>query len=594
MQINYQYASPSMVLQYKDYIKLGLSPDLSRDEKVSFVGRLKHPLIFRDAMLMLREIVISDMKITKKDYSDFFAWYNQEIERRLLYKDGFLKVRRKELQVEIDELKPQLEILDSSISDLHSKMSIIRTDINSFGVWKNYNQLEHKFWDYIRNRDSALWMILDPVITVHPDQVSFEAFSFDESTYGCLSINMEEFQVEGKPKLGTTNIDFSTKLAREMQRFRTYNDVVLSINPEGFTVDTGVSPEHLEKKIDLPESWIKGFNQVSAAASLRGFEIELSPIDLYDICSFLRRHKAHTSPRAMRWVFEPDKYVKVIFEPWEEELELSTIYVGDKKHTERMWGRRRWLIVEKIIPHAKSFNLRLFGFGMPQFIIADLGIMSMTIGFTSWSSNDWVKGTSFNIMAGLIGQGNDQVNRLLKINRMMTFEDIKESLHTLSDEQIRSGIGMLLRKGDAYYDPIIETYRFRQLLNVPMPLELYQTSPLERAVLEELKSPNVKLKLKLTPNKDIEAESGFSTSVRSRYGIQTKKIITKITFDQDKQIVKVNCACRIFKKGPRNISSPCRHILALYITVSKYLDLQLDLKTNYNLEKLEVLRKKNE
>ena len=594
MQINYQYASPSMCLQFKDHVKLGLSPDLTRDEKVSFVGRLKHPLIFRDAMLMLREIVISDMKITKKDYSDFFAWYNQEIERRLLNKEGFLKVRRKELQVDIDILKPQLENVDLNISDLQSDISKLKSDIDSYGVWNNYTKLEHEFWDYIRNRDSALWMILDPVITVHPDQVSFEAFSFDESTYGCLSINMEEFKIKGTPKLGTTNIDFSVKLAREMERFRTYNEVELSINPEGFTVDTGITPEHIEKKIDLPESWIKGFNQVSAAASLKGFEIELSPIDLYDICSFLRRNKAHSSPRAMRWVFEPDKYVKVIFEPWEKELELSTIYTGDKKHTERMWGRRRWLIVEKIIPHAKSFSLRLFGFGMPQFIIADLGIMSMTIGFTSWSSNDWVKGTSFNIMAGLIGQGNDQVKKLLKINRMMTFEDIKESLAVLSDEKIRSGLGMLLRKGDAYYDPIMEAYRFRQLLNVPMPLELYQTTQLERDVLDELKNPNEKLKLKLNTNKEIEVESVFSTNVRSRYGYQTKKTTTKIIFDQDKQIVKVDCGCRIFKKGPRNISAPCKHILALYITVSKYLDLQIDPKTNYNLEKLEVLKKKNE
>lgn len=583
-----------MCLQFKDHVKLGLSPDLTRDEKVSFVGRLKHPLIFRDAMLMLREIVISDMKITKKDYSDFFAWYNQEIERRLLNKEGFLKVRRKELQVDIDILKPQLENVDLNISDLQSDISKLKSDIDSYGVWNNYTKLEHEFWDYIRNRDSALWMILDPVITVHPDQVSFEAFSFDESTYGCLSINMEEFKIKGTPKLGTTNIDFSVKLAREMERFRTYNEVELSINPEGFTVDTGITPEHIEKKIDLPESWIKGFNQVSAAASLKGFEIELSPIDLYDICSFLRRNKAHSSPRAMRWVFEPDKYVKVIFEPWEKELELSTIYTGDKKHTERMWGRRRWLIVEKIIPHAKSFSLRLFGFGMPQFIIADLGIMSMTIGFTSWSSNDWVKGTSFNIMAGLIGQGNDQVKKLLKINRMMTFEDIKESLAVLSDEKIRSGLGMLLRKGDAYYDPIMEAYRFRQLLNVPMPLELYQTTQLERDVLDELKNPNEKLKLKLNTNKEIEVESVFSTNVRSRYGYQTKKTTTKIIFDQDKQIVKVDCGCRIFKKGPRNISAPCKHILALYITVSKYLDLQIDPKTNYNLEKLEVLKKKNE
>ena len=62
---------------------LGLSPDLSREEKVSFVGKINHPLVFRDAMLMLREIVISDMRRTKKDRKDFFEWLNKEIDRRI-------------------------------------------------------------------------------------------------------------------------------------------------------------------------------------------------------------------------------------------------------------------------------------------------------------------------------------------------------------------------------------------------------------------------------------------------------------------------------------------------------------------------------
>lgn len=180
-----------------------------------------------------------------------------------------------------------------------------------------------------------LWFVLDPVITVHPDQVSFEAFSVDESTYGCLSIDMEEFELLQKPSLGTTNIDFSAKLAKEIDRFRTYSDVNLSVNPEGFGVDSGVMPEHMEKKIELPETWIKGFNQVSSAASLGGVDVELSPIDMYDICSFLRRHKAKESPRYMKWILEPGKPIKIIFEPFGKTLTLNSIYNGEKKREEK-------------------------------------------------------------------------------------------------------------------------------------------------------------------------------------------------------------------------------------------------------------------
>ena len=155
----------------------------------------------------------------------------------------------------------------------------------------------HDFWKFIKDRDYDLWFVLDPVITVHKDQVSFEAFSVDESIYGCLSVSMDEFDLLQAPQLGTTNIDFSAKLEKEMQRFRSYTDVTLSVNPEGFTIDNDIVPEYIEKKIDLPETWIKGFNQVSSAAALSGIELALSPSDMYDICAFLRKHKEKKSPR---------------------------------------------------------------------------------------------------------------------------------------------------------------------------------------------------------------------------------------------------------------------------------------------------------
>lgn len=151
---------------------------------------------------------------------------------------------------------------------------------------------------------------------------------------------MDEFELLQEPKLGTTNIDFSEKLAKEMERLRTYSKVELSVNPGGFTVDTGVMPEHIEKKIDLPETWIKGFNQVSSAASLGGVDIELTPVDMYDICSFLRRHKEKESPRYMKWVLEPGKHVKIVFEPFGKVLTLSTIYTGKKKERREDMGQK--------------------------------------------------------------------------------------------------------------------------------------------------------------------------------------------------------------------------------------------------------------
>lgn len=561
-----------MCLQQKDHTTLGFSPDALRQEQVSFSGKLKHPLVFRDAMLMLREIVISDSRKKRKDRIEFFQWLEEEIEKRVQQHEKYLPDIREELEEKRNFLYHEMEVKEEEIQHLYQIKNKVKKEMDQSDAWCDYYLLERKFWNFIQERDYNLWFVLDPVITVHPDQVSFEAFSADESIYGCLSINKNEFEMLSTPKLGTTNIDFSAKLAKEMERFRTYTEVELSVNPEGFTVDTGVMPEHLEKKIDLPESWIQGFNQVSAAANLPGISISLSATDMYDICSFLRRHKADQSPRYMKWILEKNKHIRIVFEPFGTQVVLKAIYTGDKKREEKIWGRRRWLIIEKLIPLAKSFEIKLFGFGMPQFIIADLGTMKMTIGFSSWSANDWVKGTAFHIMSGFIGEGNyKDVYSLMKEKRYLSIEEICDTLNQNTRGEVISGIGSFFRRGEGYFDAAKGVVRFRQLCNQPIPTELYQTTNIEQKVQQLLDEGLEHFKVQVTE----KGEYLFSKDY--------KTIKTELIIDEDGQISKLNCGCKEFRKGPKNISSPCAHILALYIISAKFTKLELEHGREYKI-----------
>ena len=594
MKVNYEYSSPSMCLKNGNETTLGLSPDISRDEKVSFLGKLKHPLIFRDAMLTLRQIVVSDSRLKKKERVEFFQWLDGEIERRIkLYEENVPNIRE-DIKNQIDGVLGELEDKNAEIIKLIKVKDNLKKEIDKKDSWSEYYKLERSFWKFIKERDLSLWYVLDPVITVHPDKVSFEAFSVDESIYGCLSIDMNEFELLQKPSLGTTNIDFSEKLAKEIERFRTYTDVSLSINPEGFSVDNEVLPEHMEKKIDLPESWIKGFNQVSSAGILNGIDIDLFPVDMYDICSFLKRHKANKSPRYMEWILEPEKPIKIIFYPFKKELTLRSIYKGDKKRQEKIWGRERWLIVEKLIPIVKSFKVKLLGFGMPQFIIGDLGSMKLTIGFTSWSSNDWVKGTSFNILAGFIGDGNyEEVYKLLKEKRNLSIDDIFKNLNEVSKNENKSGLGMLFKRGEGYFDVIDNKVRFRRLCKEDIKEELYKTTPTELKVKEHMEEGMDNFRAMFTENNEFIFSHKFKKP-NSKYknwkyygtdefNKEFDLTDTILKIDNDGQIVTVKCNCKEFNKGARNISEPCSHILALYLISSKFLKLKLDINKEYKI-----------
>ena len=577
MKVDYQYASPSRCTQVGNQTTLGLSPDLSRDEKVSFCGKLKHPLLFRDAMLMLREIVVSDTRKKSKERTEYFTWLDEEIERRIKAHKEYMPKVRESLKKEMDSYDIELLHKKKEIDDLLNIQKNLQKQLDQYDAWKDYYKIERDFWKFIKDRDYSLWFVLDPVITVHKDQVSFEAFSLDESIYGCLSISIDEFDLLQTPKLGTTNIDFSAKLEKEMQRFRSYTDVTLSVNPEGFTIDNDIVPEYIEKKIDLPETWIKGFNQVSSAAALSGIELKLSPSDMYDICAFLRKHKEKKSPRYMKWILEPKQKVQIIFEPFGTVLTLNTIYQGNQRREEKIWGRRRWLVVEKLIPLSEAFYIRMLGFGMPQFIRADMGTMQMTVGFSSWSSNDWVKGTAFNIMAGFTGQGcYSDIYKLLKDKRCLSMEEISSYLPKQKDKRIKAGIGMLFRKGEGYFDIANNKVRFRHLCNAPIPEELYQVSNIEIDVqkISKLTFDNMRVRY------SHKQEFIFTTT----YKENGKVSYTELVIDEDGQITKIDCSCQKFRRGERNLSDPCAHILALYVASYKLLKLKnLEYEKEYKI-----------
>ncbi len=579
MKVGYKYASPSRCMQEGSRATLGLSPDLSRDEKVSFCGKLKQPLLFRDAMLMLREIVVSDTRKKPKERTDYFQWLDGEIERRIKAHKEYMPHVREGLKKQMDGYDLELSQKKDEISQLLKIQRNLQKQLDQYDAWKDYYNIERDFWKFIKDRDYSLWFVLDPVITVHKDQVSFEAFSLDESIYGCLSVAMDEFELLQAPRLGTTNIDFSAKLEKEMQRFRSYTDVTLSVNPEGFTIDNDIVPEYVEKKIDLPETWIKGFNQVSSAAALSGMEIKLSPSDMYDICAFLRKHKEKASPRYMKWILEPQQRVRVVFEPFGTSLTLNAVYTGAQRREEKIWGRRRWLVAEKLIPLSKAFYVRLLGFGMPQFIRADMGTMQMTIGFSSWSSNDWVKGTAFNIMAGFTGQGcYPAVYPLLKDRRCLSMEELSACLPGEKSDRIKAGVGMLFRRGEGYYDAVNGCVRFRHLCNAPIPQALYEVSAIERDVEKYSKLTFDNMTVRYTRRQEFV----FATSYQE--GSHQPSSKTELTIDQDGQITKLNCSCKAFKRGARNLSEPCAHILALYVASYKLLKLEhLEYEKEYKI-----------
>ena len=433
-------------------------------------------------------------------------------------------------------------------------------------------------------------------MTVHPDEVSFEAFSRDESTYARLGLGHGLFAGVDGLTCGTTNIDFSIRLHDELERLRTYRRTRFGVQPGGFGVETtgaGRARGHLEKKIDLPESWVNGFLQVHAASSLSLTRVRLDPVDLFNMLRTLRRlGRARTSPRALRWELTPGEPVRVVFEPWEHVLTLSRQhpYGGPVQTTVRTWGRDRLRTVERLAPLVRGATVHLAGTGLPSLYVLDLGGgASFTLGLSGWTDNDWTGagaggGDKFALLSRPADCTADQVmaayTALRERRRLDEFELSEEA--GLSRDAARAAVSALCAAGRATADLAATdlqsehggrmVYRHRDLFAGPFDAKAAQRATGGGA------TPGVKLGGDRQRLAERMVAAGAVRVIARRPVALGETVTYKLSGNArgpdgqarrplvhvgaDARVIEASCTCPFYAKH-RLTQGPCEHVLAL-------------------------------
>ena len=412
---------------------------------------------------------------------------------------------------------------------------------------------------YLYQKDRDYWFVLDPVITVHPDEVFFECFSQDESSYGRLGASYEVFKNVDEFACGTTNIDYSAALYDEFQKIRSYKRTSLEVDPSGFEVQTTGESDYKEVKIDLPDTWVRGFLQVSSAMSLPAIRFDLHPTDIYNICFVLRRRKEKQGPRSMRYILKPNEPIRIVFEPWGTEIVCSrSIYEGNSDRTIRVWGRRRLLILERLIPVARKFTVHLLGNGMPSFYVADLEDMSFTLGLSGWTANDWAKASNFDLLApraNVDDRTKRQIFEALKQNWVESPDALAARLR-LDRSVVLGALSAYTQAGRAIYDLNKQVYRVRELSNVPLPMDkLRFASDREAQASSFLEQNAVRV---TSDNIDTLGTQTLQGEVRHKNQI----FLPVVTLDRDLRIVHAECTCNWHQQN-KLFKGPCEHILSM-------------------------------
>ncbi|MEW4564482.1 metal-binding protein [Bremerella sp. JC770] len=537
-----KYASRSGLYEASGGSKLlQMAPNLAR-QQVAFDASLNRPIEFREAISALHDVVINDLRFEPRDKTAYQLWLTEQRKREQTIRRSAMSDKREAIaQGKVD--KPTADLKTAHAEALKR-------------YWAARKTLDRQ----LRKENQNLWrrlMPYDPVITVADDVVFFECFSVDQSSYGCLTVDRGDgFGESGQTQLGTTNVDYSWDLYDSFQSLRTYRQTRFQIDPTAFEVATdGGGDQHREEKIELPDGWLSGFVRLQSAMAMPMRKVSLPVGTMYSLLAFLKRNKARTSPRAVRFELLPGRTPRLVLEPWDKAIDAhGSTYDGPACEPIRIWGRRRLLTLSRLLPLADSVEVYLLGTGLPSFWVVRMGPMRLTLGLSGWTTNDWSAGSAVDMLmpqekarASVVAS----IAESLSNQRAASLDSIVKSVY-LSKEVVSSALNELALRGQVIFDLHAGLYRWRSIL--PLPLSDKEIAP---------------------PHPELQAAEGLAKSGKvtvkdalagPRGGViltgKVESIDCETLIDGDGMIRRGKCLCGWHRKsGIRN--GPCRHIQAL-------------------------------
>lgn len=117
-------------------------------------------------------------------------------------------------------------------------------------------------------------IVRDPVVTCNGDRLRFESFSACCGVYARLDVLQQALDGD-VVEVGTTNVDVNNPLRQALARVGGGDPLHLAVGQDEL-VATTLDSAVVEKKVPLPERWVRGFAEVQVIASAFDLRAELT------------------------------------------------------------------------------------------------------------------------------------------------------------------------------------------------------------------------------------------------------------------------------------------------------------------------------
>jgi hypothetical protein len=232
----------------------------------------------------------------------------------------------------------------------------------------------------------------------------------------------------------------------------------------------------------------------------------------------------------------------------------TTPYAGPRAETIRVWGRDRLRVLARLLPLLEGAEVYLLGNGLPSFWVVSLGEMRLILGLSGWTANDWTGSGALDQLLPPADPSADLLGNLaaaFQERPALTFAQLQQ--HTgATAPLVAGGLNRLALLGQVIHDLPGGLYRWRQVMPVPLSLELLGPENPETVAARELT---------LRKQVKIQRESKPSANLRLLVG-QVGDRAVELLVDDDGRMVRGKCTCsHHFTGGLRR--GPCRHLQAL-------------------------------
>ena len=510
--VELRYATASDVEARSEASRVLLALEGSRGT-VGLRGRVREPALFRDALAATLGVLASDLRYRGRDRTAYLAY---------LMKQG----KRASAQI----WEAQKAFLDASLQSEEQKDTV-----------------------------------LDPVLTVDPDQVSLEVFSRDESAYARLAFDNGLF--DGREAAhGSTFLDVPPELVNKVDRLRTY--VPLSLEAHVSLPSREARPP---RNVEVPHAWLRGFLQVQSAATLPASTCTLAPIDLYNLLFALRTRKAKKAPRALRFELVPGAPPRMVLEPWELVLEChASVYTGAAPAVVRTFGRQRLAALARLLPHAQSVRVQLLGPGLPVFWVVDMGPATLTLALTGWTESGWSSAAAFDVlMPRAVPEGlSEKLRQRLRSEGPLSFETLAAGAGAPKDA-VRAALQLECLRGRILYDIARGAYRPRELMPTPVDEAVIRFGSEREARAHRLLGdggPGAG-KVKVTKVHEVVGEgTRIHGEVVDREAVRS--FFPAFTLDLEGRVKEASCGCPPFRRSGLR-EGPCEHMMALRLAYAR-------------------------